>query len=157
MPFLITLWTPMPPFLRGLFRGDQVEQEFREELDDHPEHAGRAEDRGGDVAACGRRAARMQSGRDRPGDRAGCGTSGSAHGSDRWPVSPDGASDRWCAIRSSRGASVRLETVPSTLHRWVKDGFIAGEQLTPTHASAATNAASTPAFTTDSAGCPAPQ
>ena len=55
------------------------------------------------------------------------------------------------------GAAIRLETAPSTLHRWVYNGFIAGEQLTPTHASAATNAASTPAFTTGSAGCPAPQ
>ena len=32
---------------------------------------------------------------------------------------------------SIREAAERLEMVPSTLHRWINDGFIAGEQLTP--------------------------
>ena len=32
---------------------------------------------------------------------------------------------------SIREAAARLEMAPSTLHRWVNDGFIAGEQLTP--------------------------
>ena len=30
-----------------------------------------------------------------------------------------------------REAAERLEMAPSTLHRWINDGFIAGEQLTP--------------------------
>ena len=45
MPFFITLWTRCRHFLRGLFRGDQVEQELSKELGRPPEHAGRAEDR----------------------------------------------------------------------------------------------------------------
>ena len=32
---------------------------------------------------------------------------------------------------SIREAAKRLDMAPSTLHRWINDGFIAGEQLTP--------------------------
>ena len=34
-------------------------------------------------------------------------------------------------VRDSRHAAQALGIAPSTLHRWINDGFIAGEQITP--------------------------
>ena len=62
MPFFATLWTRCRHFLRGLFRRDQVEQELREELDDHMNMLAEQKIAEGMSPHAARRAARLQLG-----------------------------------------------------------------------------------------------